>query len=104
MLVPVGAIWMSLLTGVMGGLISGLVTGLLFYLLAGRRLQVEAQNLRRLNTLILHALEEAGQIQLNRDASDNIIGFTLQLSGFSAGMSQMAGDPTIEKKSAPKKA
>jgi hypothetical protein len=45
-----------------------------YYLKAGRELLTETVVLRRLNEIMLHAMEDSGTVKLNRDGSFNIIG------------------------------
>jgi hypothetical protein len=69
--------------GITTGLISGLVTGTLtcwfFYWLSGKDLKREAEDLRKLNILIIRALKEAGLADANFDANGKPRGLVLKL-------------------------
>jgi len=51
-----------------------------YYKKAGDALRQEATELRRLTKLVLHGLEDAGLIELNRDASGTPIGLIVKMS------------------------
>lgn len=68
---------LNLIISIAGVLIGGLITWLVarhYYKKASVELLHEANSLRRLNEIILHAMEDAGVVKLNRDGSFNIIG------------------------------
>jgi len=52
-----------------------------YYKKAGDKLRKEAAELRKLNSIILTALERQGWAKLNRDKSGNIIGFIFEYTG-----------------------
>lgn len=65
----------ELLIGLIGIAIGSAITWFVswfYYRRAGRELRDEADELRRLNGLMLHGMEHAGWIKLNRDASGKI--------------------------------
>lgn len=76
---------MEWIVGIVTGLISGLITGTItcwfFYRLSGRDLRREAENLRRLNVLIIDALVHAGLAEVNLDAHGNPVGLVYKFRG-----------------------
>ncbi len=52
-----------------------------YYKRAGLELAREPRELRRLSTLILHALQEAGLVKFTKDAGGNIAGLVIHLRG-----------------------
>lgn len=63
----------SILSVIVGGLITWLCSRR-YYIKAGQELKTETAVLRRLNEIMLHAMEDSGMVKLNRDGSFNIIG------------------------------
>jgi len=51
-----------------------------YYIKAGQELKIEATELKKLNTLMLRALEKAGLAKFNRDENGNIKGMIIELS------------------------
>ena len=79
--------WVNVGINVGTTLISLLVGGVItcyvakhYYERASRDLRVEAEELRKLNDLILKNLEHAGLVKLSRDAQGNVTGFQITLS------------------------
>ena len=64
---------------------------------ASLQLQAEAAKLRGLSEILLRGMEHAGWIKLNRDASGNIIGLLVELSGGIGGALTMTGDLAVTK-------
>jgi len=52
----------------------------LYYKKSGDKLMQETTELRRLTNLVLHGLEDASLVKLNRDKSGKIIGLIVELS------------------------
>lgn len=73
------AIWTAA-SIVLGGLITWLASRH-YYLRAGADLRNEAAELRRMNTLVLRALEEGRVVEFTKDAIGNPIGLRIELSG-----------------------
>ena len=67
-----------------GAVVTWLVTWI-YYRKAGNELRQEATELRRLTKLVLHGLEDAGLVKLNRDASGRIIGLIIEMSATLTG-------------------
>jgi hypothetical protein len=75
-----------LLVGVViGGVITWLVSRH-YYKKAGDELKREATELRRLTNLVLHGLEDAGSVKLNRDTSGKVIGLIIEASAKATGV------------------
>jgi len=72
----------SMLIGALiGALVGGAITWFVsryHYVRAAKELSQEAAKLRRLSTMVLRSLENAGLAELNRDASGEIIGLVLR--------------------------
>ena len=51
-----------------------------YYQKAGKELEVEASELKKLNTLMLRAMENSGLAKFNRDKNGNIKGMVIELS------------------------
>jgi hypothetical protein len=81
---------------VVGGVITFLVARY-YYKKASEELSKEANELRRLNNLMLHGMEYAGWIELQRDKEGNITGFrqTIPVSGFKSDVN--IGTPKLIK-------
>ena len=71
-----------------------------YYQKAGNELRQEASELRRLTALVLHGLEDAGLVKLNKDASGKPIGLIIEMSakGSGAGSASAKGE-VIQRKS-----
>jgi len=69
----------GLLTFFSGALIT-MLAARKYYEMASQDLRKEANELHRLNILILRALEKAGFAEFNRDKNGNIIGMVINLS------------------------
>jgi hypothetical protein len=81
-----------------GGIISGIITWLVawhYYKKAGQELKTEATELRRLNKHMLHGMEHAGWIKLNRDKSGRILGFEQIIKPKSIESAAVVGNPTV---------
>jgi hypothetical protein len=59
-----------------------------YYQKAGKELETEASELKKLNTLMLRALENAGLAKFNRDEHGNIKGMVIELSAKIEGKSR----------------
>jgi hypothetical protein len=57
----------SIVTGLLSGAVTGTATCWFFYRLSGQDLKREASDLRKLNVLIIRALENAGLVEINWD-------------------------------------
>jgi len=65
-----------------GVIIGGIITFFVakyYYQRATKDLKKEAAELRKLNTLILRGMEEAGQVEWNKDSVGNIVGLVINL-------------------------
>ena len=65
---------LALVSIAVGGIVTWWVTRY-YYVHASEDLRTQANELRRLNNLMLHGMQHAGWIQLNRDESGRILGF-----------------------------
>lgn len=65
---------------ILGGLITWLAARY-YYIKAGRELVREAEELKRLNILMLRGLESAGLAEFSRDQDGNIKGMVIKVSG-----------------------
>jgi hypothetical protein len=82
---------------VVGGVITFLVSRY-YYKKASEELVKEANELRRLNNLMLRGMDYAGWIELQRDKEGNIIGFRQTITGVEGIKSEeKVGTPTITK-------
>lgn len=73
--------WSMILT-IFSVIVGGLITWFAskyFYIKAGKELREEADELRRLNVLMLRALENAGLAHFHRDDENNITGLQISL-------------------------
>ena len=71
-----------------GVLFGGLITWF-YYKRSGDELATEAARLRRLSTIILNVMEDAGFVRLNRAESGEIQGRVIPLSATFEGRTQM---------------
>jgi hypothetical protein len=55
----------------------------------------EAAELRRLNSLMLHGMEDAGWIKLDRDSTGKILGFQQIVKAQGIASSEAFGVPTV---------
>lgn len=70
-----------------------------YYEKASRDLAAEAKELRRLNVLMLRALESTGATEFSRDDEGNFKGLVHRSSGdLAAGAATMGGAGTVDKK------
>lgn len=74
---PIVTTGLSILTG---AIITWYVA-YVYYKKAGGELEEEARELRKLNVLMLRALEHAGLAEFSRDTTDAITGLVITLSG-----------------------
>jgi hypothetical protein len=72
--------------------LAGVLVTYCFYYQSGKDLKVETEELKRLNNLMLRAMENTGQVKLHRDASDKITGFVIELSGTVKGEASGAAE------------
>src|SRR5882724_855947 len=91
---------MEWIIGIVTGLISGLVTGTLtcwyFYWRSGKDLKQEAENLRQLNILIIHALVQARLAEVNFDSKGKPIGLVYRLpEGATSGSISGSATPEV---------
>lgn len=89
----------NLVTNLAGVLVGGTITWFvawIYYRQASRELSHEASELRRLNALMLHGMEYAGWIKLNRDASGKILGFEQVLKPIGIKSEVAFGTPEIK--------
>ena len=70
---------MEWIIGIVTGLISGMLTCWFFYWLAGKDLKREAEDLRKLNILIIRALEQAGLAKVSYNTDGKPKGLVLEL-------------------------
>jgi hypothetical protein len=73
-----------------------------YYQKASKDLFNEAMELRRLNGLILRAMEEAGLCELNTDEDGNVRGLKISLSGHIQASSSMRVKPSVKRSSVDK--
>jgi len=66
-----------------------------YYKKAGNQLAKETAGLRRLITLVLHSLETAGLVTLNRDASGKVIGLIITGSAKLTGVGSMSAKAEV---------
>jgi hypothetical protein len=79
-------------------LIGAFITGVVsryYYMRAAKELQQEADELRRLTTLVLRAMENAGWANLNRDASGRIMGLVIRASGHLRGTGSLSAHAEV---------
>lgn len=69
----------NIISMAIGALITWLVSRY-YYIKAGQELKIEATELKKLNTLMLRALEKAGLAKFNRDENGNIKGMIIELA------------------------
>jgi hypothetical protein len=79
-----------------GVLFGGLITWF-YYKRSGNELATEAARLRRLSTIILNVMEDAGFVRLNRKESGEIQGRVIPLSATFEGATQMCGELEVIK-------
>lgn len=80
-------------------LVGALITWFLaryYFKKAGNELKEEADKLRKLNILMLRALEEAGLAKFNRNENNEIIGLVINLSAVGT-MGDITGNLTAKK-------
>ena len=87
---------MSTLAGIIIGAIITWLVAWYYYREAGQELKMEAEELRRLNNLMLHGMEHAGWIKLTRNKSGQILGFEQIISPKSIDSAAVVGTPTIK--------
>jgi hypothetical protein len=88
----------SMITNLAGILIGALITwgvAHVYYKKAGDELKNEAKKLREMNTLMLHALENAGIAEFNRDSEQNVTGLVIKLSGSAKSTSSASGELSV---------
>jgi len=86
----------SLLTMFIGACVAWFATWF-YYKRAAQQLDAAAAELRRLNNLLLHGMEDAGWIELNRDPDSNkITGFRISVAGTSQGKATVSGTLEIQ--------
>ncbi len=73
-------IFISLISLLAGAFVTWIVARY-YYMRAGDELRQEASELRKLNSMILQALEKKGWVKLDRDASGKILGFVFEYAG-----------------------
>jgi hypothetical protein len=79
----------NIVSAFVGVAIGGVITWLVswyYYKKAGDELKQETTELRRLTNLVLHGLEDAGSIKLNRDTSGKVIGLIIEASAKATGV------------------
>lgn len=64
---------------ILAGVVSGILTGGIFYWLAGKDLKEKVLKLANLNRIVIQAVENAGFIEVNRDAQGNPIGIVFRV-------------------------
>jgi len=80
-----------MIIGIVGIIIGAVITWFIsyhYYKRASDELLKEANELRKLNVLILRALENAGLAKLNRDENGNCIGLQITFSSKMRGESE----------------
>jgi hypothetical protein len=70
----------TIINVILGGIITWFLAWY-YYKRAGEELRHEAEKLRKLNSMILIALEKQGWVKLNRDKDGNITGFLFEYAG-----------------------
>jgi hypothetical protein len=97
-----GIIVSCLVSLVVGGLITWLAARC-YYLKSSKDLRNESQELRRLNRIMLLGMENAGFIELSKDASGKIIGLNVKIIVPSIQSGEQFGIPSIIVQPAKKK-
>jgi Tfp pilus assembly protein PilW len=64
------------------GVVGTMLVVRFYYAQSANELRRESENLRRCNTLLLHAMEKAGWIKIKRDKQGEMLGFMID-SNFS---------------------
>jgi len=57
----------------------------------------ESMEIKRLNNLMLRAMENAGQVRLNQDSTGKITGFVIELAGSAKAETSASGELTVGK-------
>lgn len=68
----------SIVSGIVSGIVSSMIVGALFYRLGGKDLKREANELRRLNILIIRALDQAEMIDVSYDETGRPTGLVFR--------------------------
>lgn len=84
----------TFLSVLVGALVT-FVAARIYYQKASKDLFHEASELRRLNTLTLQAMAEAGLCEFTRDADGNIRGLKVSLSGISETSSSLTAKASV---------
>ena len=85
--------WKPILIGSLLGAGFGWGVSHYYYVESGKDLEMEAAKLRRLNTIMLTGMENAGWVKLNRDQAGEITGLIIDLSG--GGRGEASGGATL---------
>jgi len=95
------SILISIMTTIISILIGALITWFLtyvYYKKAGEELRKEGNELRKLNTLMLRGLEDAGLAEFGRDSKGNPTTLLIKLSGEVKSSSKVTGELTVDGK------
>jgi len=87
----------ELFLAVVAGIPVNLAVGFLFYWKSTKGLRREAEELRRLNVLIIRALEGAGLADVHRDSAGKVVGLKVNFRGSMQIASSMRGALTVDK-------
>ena len=91
----------SVVVGVVVGGVITLLCSWLFYLKAAKGLKSEAAEVRRLTTLVLRGMEEAGLAELNQDKSGKITGLVLKDGASLKGRGSASARATVVERGQP---
>jgi hypothetical protein len=77
------------------GIITALV-GWIFFCLTSKDLRTNLKRLEKQNDIMLSAMEEAGLVDVNRDARGKVIGIIKKLKGSVKAVSKIVANPTVD--------
>jgi hypothetical protein len=93
---------LTIITTLISVLVGGLITwrvSYTYYKKSADELKIEANKLRKHNTLMLHALENAGLAEFTKDSEGDYTALVIKLSGAVKSSSKVTGELTVENKS-----
>ena len=96
------AFLLNLASLILGSIVTLLVTKA-YYVRASQDLIKEAEELRRLSVLVLHAMEDAGLASLNRDNSGRVVGLVISASAHEVAHASASAEAEVIRGSHPEK-
>ena len=96
------AFLLNLASLILGSIVTLLVTKA-YYVRASQDLIKEAEELRRLSVLVLHAMEDAGLASLNRDNSGRVVGLVISASAHEVAHASASAEAQVLRGSHPEK-